>query len=88
MYSFDEKITSNKIINFLKGLLNISKNKRVFMIWNNARIHISKTVEEFISQYEENLFILNLPYYSLLKLNLLLMLDLIINSLIFKLVYL
>lgn len=64
MYSSDERITSNEIIKFLKELLDINKNKRVFMIWDNARIHTSKAVEEFISQHDEELFILYLPPYS------------------------
>lgn len=34
------------------------------MIWDNARIHTSKVVEEFISNHEDLLFILNLPPYS------------------------
>lgn len=57
VYSSDERITSNAIIKFFKKLLNINKNKRVFMIWDNARVHASKAVQEFISQHEEKLFI-------------------------------
>ncbi|SHI21311.1 DDE superfamily endonuclease [Sporanaerobacter acetigenes DSM 13106] len=34
------------------------------MIWDNARVHASKAVQEFISQHEEKLFILNLLSYS------------------------
>ncbi|WIV13661.1 transposase [Proteiniborus sp. MB09-C3] len=64
LYSSDEKITSNKIIKFLKDLLDINKDKIVFMIWGNARIHTSKAVEKFIKQNEDTLFILNLPPYS------------------------
>jgi hypothetical protein len=56
VYSSDERITSNEIIKFLKELLNINKNKRVFMIWDNARIHTSSAIEEFISHHEEDLF--------------------------------
>ena len=41
-----------------------NKNKRVFIIWDNARIHTSKSVEEFIKTHEDSLFILNLPPYS------------------------
>lgn len=64
VYSSDERITSNEIIKFLKDLLNINKNKRIFIIWDNARIHTSKIVEEFIKLHEDELFILNLPPYS------------------------
>ncbi len=31
---------------------------------DNARIHTSKAVEQFIKQHEDELFILNLPPYS------------------------
>jgi transposase len=34
------------------------------MIWDNARIHTSKAVKEFIENYADTLFILNLPPYS------------------------
>lgn len=51
MYSSDERITFNKIIKFLKELIDINKNKRVFMIWDNVRIHTLKVVQEFISQH-------------------------------------
>lgn len=53
MYSSDERITSNEIIKFLKDLLNINKNKRIFIVWDNARIHTSKIVEEFIKLHED-----------------------------------
>ncbi|MDU5082981.1 transposase [uncultured Tissierella sp.] len=56
--------SSDEIIKFLKDLLDINRYKRVFMIWDNARIHTSKAVEEFINQHEDALFILNLPPYS------------------------
>jgi hypothetical protein len=32
--------------------------KKLFMIWDNARIHTSKTVEEFINEHNE-MFMLN-----------------------------
>ncbi|WP_369819407.1 transposase [Tissierella sp. P1] len=59
--SSDERITSNEIIKFLKDLLDINKDKRVFIIWDNARIHTSKAVEGFINQHENVLCTLNLP---------------------------
>lgn len=65
VYSSDQKITSTEIIKFLKELLEHNKNKKVFMIWDNARIHTSKAVEEFTKHREDVLFILNLPPYSL-----------------------
>ena len=34
------------------------------MIWDNARIHALKVVEEFIRQHKDELFILNLLSYS------------------------
>lgn len=64
VYSSDKRITSIEIIKFLKDLLEVNKDKKVFMIWDNARIHTSKAVEEFINQHEDKLFILNLPPYS------------------------
>jgi transposase len=64
IYSSDKKISSTEIIEFLKQLLEHNKNKKVFMIWDNARIHTSKAVEEFIKYHKDSLFILNLPPYS------------------------
>lgn len=64
VYSSDERITSNEIIKFLKDLLDINRDNIVFMIWDNARIHTSKAVEQFIKQHEDELFTLNLPPYS------------------------
>jgi CMP-2-keto-3-deoxyoctulosonic acid synthetase len=56
VYSSDEKITSSEIIKFLKDLLDINNNKRVFMIWDNAKIHTSNAVEKFIKQHEDALY--------------------------------
>lgn len=64
IYSSDERITSVEIIKFLKNILDVNKDKKVFIIWDNARIHTSKAVEEFINQHQDKLFILNLPPYS------------------------
>ena len=64
IYSSDERITSVEIIEFLKDILDANKDKKVFIIWDNARIHTSKAVEEFIQYHEDDLFILNLPPYS------------------------
>lgn len=64
VYPAEKRITSAEIIEFLKELLEHNKNKRVFMIWDNAKIHTSKAVEDFIKVHEDSLFILNLPPYS------------------------
>jgi transposase len=64
VYSSDQRITSIAIIEFLKNILDVNKDKKVFIIWDNARIHTSKAFEEFISYHEDKLFILNLPPYS------------------------
>ncbi len=64
LYSSEKNITSVEIIKFLKDLLAINKNKKIFMIWDNARIHTSKAVEEFIKEHEDELFLINLPPYS------------------------
>ena len=66
VYPSNINITSVEIIKFLEDLLEHNKNKRVFIIWDNARIHTSKSVEEFIKTHEDSLFILNLPPYSLM----------------------
>lgn len=63
VYSFEKSITSIEIIEFLKDLITINKNKNIFMIWDNARIHTSNAVEEFLSRHEDTLFTLNLPPY-------------------------
>jgi transposase len=64
VYSSDQNITSTEIIKFLEELLERNKNKKVFMIWDNAKIHTSEAVKEFINKNENELFILNLPPYS------------------------
>ena len=64
VYPSDENITSTEIIKFLRELLDCNKNKKVFMIWDNAKIHTSKAVEEFVNKHEDTLFLLNLPPYS------------------------
>lgn len=65
VYSPNKRNTSNKIINFLKDILWINKNK---IVWHNARIHTPKDIKEFIKQYEYELFILNpLPYSLMLN---------------------
>lgn len=64
IYSSDVSITPNEIIKFLENILENNKNKKIFIIWDNARIHTSNAVKEFIEQHENDLFILNLPPYS------------------------
>lgn len=64
VYSSEQSITSTEIIKFLDEVLAINKDKKVFLIWDNAKIHTSKTVESFIEEHKEELFVLNLPPYS------------------------
>ena len=64
IYPSEQNITSTEIIKFLDELLAINKAKKVFLIWDNAKIHTSKTVESFIEEHKEELFVLNLPPYS------------------------
>ena len=64
VYSSEQNITSTEIIKFLDEVLAINKDRKVFLIWDNAKIHTSKTVESFIEEHKEELFVLNLPPYS------------------------
>lgn len=62
-----ERQNSQTTIEFLKELLKIYHNKKIFLIWDNAAWHKSKEIRQFLSEVNKGKTILELfnfpPYY-------------------------
>jgi transposase len=63
-YSYDESITSSKVIAFLQNLLNKNKSKKVLVILDNAKNHKSKAIKKFVNEHTNELELIYLPPYS------------------------
>lgn len=62
-----DKQNSETTIKFLKKLLKIYQNKKIFLIWDGASWHKSKKIREFLSKINKNttkLELFNFPPYS------------------------
>jgi len=62
-----EKQNSQTTIDFLKKLLKIYQNRKIFLIWDNAGWHKSKEIRRFLSEInkgETKLELFNFPPYS------------------------
>lgn len=64
IYPSQKSITSVEIKAFLERLLEINPGKKVYIVWDNARIHTSKMIQEYIELNEKRLIAINLPKYS------------------------
>lgn len=63
----DGMINSSHIIKFLEELIAYDRNRGINMTivqWDNAAIHTSASVKEFIKKHETDLFLINQPPYS------------------------
>lgn len=63
-YSAKQTITSEEIKTFLKRLLDINLDKKVYVLLDNAGFHVSKTMQAFAEAHRDELFIINTPRYS------------------------
>lgn len=64
IYPAQNSITSKEMLEFLKQLVEHNKDKKVFLIWDNYKVHKAKIIEEFAELHKEYLFLINLPPYS------------------------
>lgn len=63
-YSAKHGIKSEEVIHFLKRLIDINKNKKVYVLLDNAKFHTSTLVQEFADKHKGRLFLINTPRYS------------------------
>lgn len=63
-YSAEKGITSKEVKEFVERLLDINKGKKVYILLDNAKFHVSKTIQAFADEHKENLFLINTPRYS------------------------
>lgn len=64
IYHSQKSITSVEIKAFLEHLLKINPGKKIYIVWDNARIHTSTLIQEYLKLNKERLFTINLPIYS------------------------
>lgn len=64
IYPAQHSITSIEMLEFLKQLVEQNKCKKIFLIWDNYKVHKAKIIEEFAELHKEKLFLINLPTYS------------------------
>lgn len=64
IYPSQKSITSVEIKAFLEHLLEINPGKKVYLVWDNARIHTSAMIQEYLKLNEKRLITINLPKYS------------------------
>lgn len=64
IYSHKHKKTSNEIQVFLDYLLELNKDKKVYVIWDNAGPHTASNVESYAYLHRKRLKIINLPPHS------------------------
>ena len=58
-----ERMTSEITVKFLKKILTIYKDKKILLIWDNARWHFGQPMRDFLKTCN-NLYSINLPTYS------------------------
>ena len=59
----DEAFNSDKLIEFLKTLIKDARRK-VFLIFDNLRVHHSKPVKKWAEEHKEKIELFYLPSYS------------------------
>ncbi|HAG44793.1 MAG TPA: hypothetical protein DCL31_17545 [Clostridium sp.] len=64
IYYSKQSITSTELVKFLNKLLIANKDKEIFLIRDNTKIHSSKAVQAFIEQHKDELFFIK--SYSIL----------------------
>ncbi len=64
VYSHSQGITFTQIQTFLERLIEINKDKRVHVIWDNAGSHTSEDMQLYLAAHKKELIIHNLPPYS------------------------
>lgn len=64
IYHSQKSITSVEIKAFLEHLLEINPGKKVYIVWDNARIHTSSLIQDYLALNNDRLFTINLPTYS------------------------
>lgn len=63
-YSAKQAITSEEVKTFLNRLLDINIGKKVYVLLDNARFHVSKAMQAFAEDHRDELFLINTPRYS------------------------
>lgn len=64
VYSAKQSITSREVKTFLERLLHINENKKVYVLLDNAKFHVSKEMQAFADEHSDDLFLINTPRYS------------------------
>lgn len=63
IYSSSHSITNKEVCNFFDYLLEINKDKKIYIVMDNARTHNCSGMQKYLDS-KENLVLINLPTYS------------------------
>ncbi|WML34704.1 transposase [Clostridium sp. OS1-26] len=63
-YSAKQVITSEEVQTFLERLLDINAGKKVYVLLDNARFHVSRAMQAFAEAHRYEMFLINTPRYS------------------------
>lgn len=63
-YSSEQSLSAQEIVAFLQELVLSNPDKTLMIIWDNARIHTAKIVQDFALLHEERLHLISQPPYS------------------------